>query len=80
MKQKETLVQKFMKLTGKTSFFLGPANRSAMEHHGKHRKPSAEEVEATERAEKTWEVVTTESGRHYLIERNQNPASESKLP
>lgn len=69
MKNKETLVQKFMRLTGKTAFFLGPANRSSMEHHGKHRKPSAEEVEAKEWVSTNWEVITTESGHQYLIDR-----------
>lgn len=72
MEIKGTLVQRFMKLTGKTAFFLGPANRSDMPSRGRHRKPSAEEVEATDRASKTWEVFTTESGRHYLIEKDQN--------
>lgn len=76
MKHKESFVQRFMRITGKTSAILGPANRSDIEHHGKHRKLSAEEVERHERADKEWEVIKTESGRQYLIDKNPTDATE----
>lgn len=69
MKAKQRFIDRFMKATGKTSIFLGPAHRAPVTHRGKHAKKSAEEVEAINLAENTWEIKTLPDGGHYIVER-----------
>lgn len=69
MEKNSRFLDRFMTVTGKTAFFLGPASRLAMEAKGKHRLPSREEQEAIEYAEQTWEIHTTPEGEHYVVEK-----------
>lgn len=69
MQAKKRMVERFMKVTGKTAAFLGPANRSPMESKGKHRLPDEEEQAAIQYTESTWEIHTTPKGEHYVVEK-----------
>jgi hypothetical protein len=69
MQKKKRFVERFMEVTGKTSAFLGPANRSPMESKGKHRLPNEEEQALMKYTDSTWELHTTPEGEHYVVEK-----------
>jgi hypothetical protein len=68
MEKNRVFLKRFMRVTGLTSYVLGPAQRSNLAPMGKHRIPSEEEVEAEELASKTWEVFTTTTGERYAVD------------
>lgn len=69
MQEKKRFVERFMEITGKTAFLLGPASRLPLENKGKHRLPTEEEKSLIDYTESTWEIHTTPEGEHYVIEK-----------